>query len=214
MIVRVMGVLAVLGVIGACAGAEEPAAETDMAAAPAAEQVSADADLAASSCRPETRMPLEGRPSPYDSVTVDLNGAEAKVCYGRPSAREREVFGGLVPYDTLWRTGANEPTTIHLPVAAEIAGMRVEPGSYTIYTVPGRQQWTVIVNRSTAQWGIESQYTDAIRAQEVGRAPVPAETLPEHVETFTIGTEATGAGAANLVLSWERTRVKIPIRRV
>src|SRR5690606_30649800 len=102
---------------------------------------------------------------------------------------------------------------IHLPFPAEIAGIAVEPGSYSLYTVPGQNQWTVIVNRSIDQWGIESQYTEDVRAQEVGRAPVAAETISEAVETFTIASEPAGTNAANLVLEWENTRVTIPIQR-
>src|SRR5690606_30966252 len=128
-------------------------------------------------CVPDERMEVAGRPSPFDSATVQFAGSELKVCYGRPSMRGRQIFGGLVPYDTIWRTGANEPTIIHVPVVARIAGIAVEPGSYSLYTVPRREQWTVIVNRSTTQWGIESQYTPEIRAQEVGRAQVSSETI-------------------------------------
>jgi hypothetical protein len=165
-------------------------------------------------CAPSPRMPVAGRASPYDSATVSLGGAQAKVCYGRPSARGREIFGGLVPYDTLWRTGANEPTIVHLPVAAEIAGIRLDPGSYSLYTVPGRQSWTVVLNRSTSQWGHESQYNAAVRAQEVGRATAAAERIEAPVETFTIRAEPAGDRAAELLLEWENTRVRIPIRRV
>jgi len=158
-------------------------------------------------------MALEGRASPYDSVSVPLGNAQAKVCYGRPSVRDREIFGGLVPYDSLWRLGANEPTTIHLPVAAEIAGLAVAPGSYTLYSVPGRDRWTIIVNRSTSQWGLESDYTEDVRAQEVGRASVPSAPALSFVETFTIRAEGTGASSANLLVEWENTFVAIPIVR-
>lgn len=212
MIVRTMA--GTLGLLMVVACGAEPDAETTVPPAVPDQTVLSMAAGGPLACAPVERMPVEGRPSPYDSVLVDLGGAEAKLCYGRPSMRDREIFGGLVPYDTIWRTGANEPTTIHLPVAAEIAGMRVEPGSYTLYTVPGQQQWTVIVNRSIDQWGIESQYTDAIRAQEVGRAQMPAETTTAPEEMFTIVAESTGADSADLVLSWENARVRIPIRRV
>ena len=158
-------------------------------------------------------MALEGRASPYDSLSVPVGNAQAVVCYGRPSVRDREIFGGLVPYDSLWRLGANEPTTIHVPFAAEIAGLAVGAGSYTLYSVPGRDQWTIIVNRSTTQWGLESDYTDEVRAQEVGRAPVPAGPAPSFVETFTISTRPTGANSADLLVEWENTRVAIPIVR-
>lgn len=165
-------------------------------------------------CEPMTQnMALEGRASPYDSATVVLDGETAKICYGRPSARGRTMIGGeSVPYGSLWRTGANEPTTLHLPVAAEIAGVALEPGSYTLYTIPGVDQWTVILNRSTTQWGHESRYTDEVRAQEAGRGVAPAERLGEHVETFTIRSEAAAGDASDLILEWENTRVRIPVR--
>jgi hypothetical protein len=162
-------------------------------------------------CEPSPRMPLEGRASPYDSVTIQLAGEQALICYGRPSARGREIFGGLVAYDRLWRTGANEPTVLHLPFSADIAGLTVPPGSYSIYTEPGRGEWTLILNRSTSQWGHESSYTAEVQAQELGRAAVPSERLDQHVETFTIRSEPTAAGA-DILLEWERTRVRIPVR--
>jgi hypothetical protein len=166
-------------------------------------------------CEPVPRMPAAGRASPYDSAMVSLGGRELKACYGRPAARGRTMIGGeAVPYGRLWRTGANEPTILHLPFRARIAGMTVEPGSYSLYTIPGEREWSVIVNRSTTQWGHESSYTDAVRAQEVGRAMVPVEQTAQHVESFTIRPEPTGANAAHLVLEWERSRIRVPVERV
>lgn len=164
-------------------------------------------------CTPAERMPVEGRASLYDSATVTVAGRDMRVCYGRPAANDREIYGGLVPYDRLWRTGANEPTILHIPFAAEIAGVRVEPGSYSLYTVPGRDEWQVIVNRATSQWGHESSYTAEVEAQEVGRGTAPTERLDQHVERFTIRGEPTSAGA-DLLLEWERTRVRVPVRAV
>ena len=160
-------------------------------------------------CEPSQNMPLEGRASPYDSTAFNIGGAPSLVCYGRPSVRGRTIFGDLVPYGQLWRTGANEPTVIHLPVAASIAGIEVEPGSYSLYTVPGEQQWEVIVNRSTDQWGIENQY-EAVADQEVGRATVPAEATSGLVEVFEIRAEPRGDGA-DLILAWENAQVRIPV---
>lgn len=165
----------------------------------------------AAQCNPSPRMPMEGRASAYDSTVVHVGGAEVKVCYGRPSARGRTMIGGdAVPYGRLWRTGANEPTILHNPVPVEVAGIPLEPGSYSLYTVPGETEWTVILNRSTSQWGAEGQYTAEVEAQEVGRATVPSERTPDHVETFTLRSEAAGNGA-ELVLEWEHTRVRIPV---
>lgn len=193
-------------VLGACttdappdaAGADQPAS---LAAAPRTEPV----------CQPQRAT--ADRPSPYDSTVIRIDDAVAKVCYGRPSARGRQIFGGLLPYGQLWRTGANEPTTLHLPFAARIATIDVPPGEYSIYSIPDPARWTIIVNDATDQWGAEGNYTPEVEAQEVGRATVASETLPDAVEQFTIRTESAGENAANLILEWERTRVTIPIVR-
>jgi hypothetical protein len=152
---------------------------------------------------------------------VRLGPETIKICYSRPSVRGRVVFGGeLVPYDTLWRTGANDPTIIHLPITAELAGLKLEPGKYSLYTVPGKTAWTVVVNRSITQGGstrdegqFKSDYTAEVRAQEVGRAKVPTDAMSESMEKFTIRSESTGAAAAELILEWEKARVRIPVRK-
>ena len=155
------------------------------------------------------------RKSPLDSVSFKVAGGEVKVCYGRPSVRGRKIFGAeLVPYGKVWRTGANEPTMIHTSVPLQIGNIRVDPGTYSLYTAPGASEWQIIVNRSTEQWGVESQYTAEVRAQELGRVTVPAEQTEEPVETFTIRAVPQGGGSVDLVLEWERTRVAVPIRPV
>jgi hypothetical protein len=169
--------------------------------------------VVALACVPSGNMPVAGRQSPYDSTTVAVSGQELKICYGRPAAAGREIFGGLVPFGTLWRTGANEPTIIHLPFDAEIAGLRVPPGSYSIYTVPAAEEWTLIINRSIAQWGHPSSYTAEVEAQELGRATIRTERMNQAVEQFTIRGEPTASGA-DILLEWDRTRARIPIRVV
>lgn len=162
--------------------------------------------------RPQ-QMPAEGRPSPLDSLTFAVGKSPVKVCYGRPSLRGREMLGTeRVPYGKLWRTGANEPTIFYTAVALQVAGIRVPPGVYSLYTVPGKTEWEVIVNRSIGQWGHESRYTDSVKTQEVGRGKAPAQVIAEPVETFTIRAEPAGGGAASLILEWEKTRVRIPVQ--
>lgn len=164
-------------------------------------------------CVPQRPDNIGNRLSPYDSLLFTVGGEAAMLCYGRPSVRDRVVFGELVPYGELWRTGANEPTTLHISVPARIAGVAVEPGSYSIYTVPSEDgPWEVVVNASTSQWGHESRYPP-VADQEVGRGTAPAERLEEPVETMTIQAEPMGERAAELVLEWENTRVRIPIER-
>jgi hypothetical protein len=147
----------------------------------------------------------------------------AKLCYSKPSARGRLVFGGLVPFDTLWRTGANEATTLHLARRAEIAGLAVEPGDYSLYTVPSPGRWTVVVNAAAGHWGLTrdevgadgvqyySAYTEDVRSQEVGRAPIATQDIP-YVEQLTAGFESENSTEHRLHVDWETTRVVVPIR--
>ncbi len=184
---------------------------TVLAAMPARAQEAGKVDVA---CKPQRPWEsVKKRVSPYDSTEFTLSGQRALLCYGRPSLRGRHMIGGqAVPWGKLWRTGANEPTIVHLPVAATIAGIRLEPGSYSLYTIPTEKEWTVIVNRSTSQWGEEHSYTADIEKQDVGRAQVPAEALKEPVEQLTIRALGKGPRGADLVLEWERSRVVIPVQ--
>jgi hypothetical protein len=160
-------------------------------------------------CTPSP-MPLEGRASPYDSVSVELEGATVKICYGRPSARDRTMIGGEhVPFGQLWRTGANEPTIIHTTGAIRFAGIPLEAGSYAFYSIPGPDEWEFFVTRSTDHWGI--RITDEVRAQEVGSATLQREQTPEHVETFTIRFGRVSGHSVPMILEWERFRVTVPI---
>ena len=159
---------------------------------------------------PSRNVPLPGRKSPLDSLTFKVGNQPVKVCYGRPSSRGRVMLGGKdIPYGKLWRTGANEPTIFFAPIPLKVAGITVPPGTYSLYTVPGPKEWEIIVNRSISQWGKEDNYTDQVKAQELGRAKVRSESVAAPLETFTIRAEPDGNNA-NLVLEWEKTRVKIP----
>ena len=176
----------------------------------------APAPVAADSACPVLQpddVPVKGRQSPLDSLTLTVAKRTVKICYGRPSSRGRTMIGGQgVPYGKLWRTGANEPTVIFTPVALDIAGVQVPAGKYSLYTVPAQKEWEIIVNRSTSQWGHESTYTPEVKAQEVGRAKVPAGATSTPVETFTISAQPGSGEEQQLVLAWEKTRVAIPIK--
>jgi hypothetical protein len=186
----------------------------DMEGGAAATEADAGAEAApaaALACAPTaTGQELAERPSPYDSATISVGGGQAKVCYSRPALRGRVMLGGeAAPWGRLWRFGANEPTTIHLSTAADIAGAEVEPGSYSLYVVPQSEgDWTLIVNRSTSQWGHEAQYTEEVESQEVGRFPVRAEAVDEPVESFTIRPNPDGSG---LIAEWQNSRIYIPV---
>ena len=157
-------------------------------------------------------LPLAKRKSPLDSLSFTVGGKTAKVCYGRPSLRGRQMIGGeAVPYGKIWRTGANEPTMIHTTGPMTLAGLKLPAGSYSLYTVPGKTEWEIVVNRSITQWGEESGYTEEVKKQELGRAKVKPENASAPVEQFTIRAEPGSGDAKALVLEWEKTRVRIPV---
>lgn len=173
---------------------------------------SAFAQTAATSCwirGDASRLPT--RASALDSTSVAIAGAAVTVCYSRPAARGREVMGGLVPWGQPWRLGANEATTIHVPFAAEIAGVAVEPGAYSLYAIPSDTSWEVVVNRGVQRWGIP--INAAVRAQDVGSGIARVERLPEPVETLTLRFGPVSGNAADLIIEWERARVRVPVRR-
>lgn len=150
---------------------------------------------------------LADRPSPPDSVLFTVGGATGKVCYSRPAARGRRIFGEVVEYGKRWRTGANEPTMLFVPVPARVAGIPVAAGRYILMTVPGPERWTIIL--STADAGAPMEMFNALT--EVGRAEVPVESTEAPVERFTIRALPNGAGI-QLLIEWQQTRVRIPVK--
>ena len=148
--------------------------------------------------------------SPRDSAVQVVGDARVVVDYGRPSKRRRkEIFGVLVPYGVIWRTGANEATHLRTDRDLMIGTLRVPRGTYTLWTIPERTQWTLIVNRQTGQWGTEYDST-----QDLGRVPMEALSLEEPVEQLTIAIEAGKNGSGVLRMSWDTTQASVPIRVV
>lgn len=149
------------------------------------------------------------RPSPLGATTISMGDRTATVCYGRPSANGRTVMGELVPFGQAWRLGANEATAIHLPFAAEVGGIELEPGSYSLYAVPGPEEWTIFLNSSYERWGVP--INDEVRATEVGSFSRPAEAMDGMVEQLTLSWDGHGPDMGHLVVEWEHTRVEIPV---
>jgi len=149
------------------------------------------------------------RPSPLAAVAIEMHGQTAQVCYSRPSANDREIFGALVPFGEIWRTGANEATQLHLPFKAQVGGVDVEPGVYSLYTIPGENEWEFFLSSSYQRWGIP--VTDEVRAAEVAAFKRPVTHMDEAVETFTIRYESHGGMMGHLVFEWENTRVEVPV---
>ncbi len=144
--------------------------------------------------------------SPRDTTAQTIGPAHLVVDYGRPSKRRREIFGSLVPYDALWRTGANEATHFRTDRDLTIGTIRVPRGTYTLWTIPARDSWTLIVNRQTGQWG-----TDYDKTRDVGRTQMKVESLNEPVEQFTIAIEPTRKGSGVLIMRWDTTQATVPI---
>jgi len=203
---RLLPATALLAVSLAACGSGADTPEASAGDAPAAV-----AAMQAPACfiRGATQEEAGARPSPLDSAMVTLGGAEAKLCYGAPSANEREVMGGLVPFDTPWRTGANEATALHLTFPAQVAGVSLEPGSYSLYTVPTAGDWQVVVNGIFERWGIP--INEDVMAADLGSGAVTPEATESFVERMHARFDPISATEAHLVLEWENTRVRIPV---
>ena len=141
-----------------------------------------------------------------DTVRARIGGAAFTVDYGRPLARGRVLLGNVIPYDQVWRTGANAATQLTTSVPITLAGLSLPAGTYTLWTIPHVQGVELIVNRQAGQWG--TQY-DA--ARDLGRAPMTAETRAAPVEQFTISIDAADARHGTLAMAWGPFRWTAPI---
>lgn len=139
--------------------------------------------------------------SPRDTVRASIGNGRLIVDYGRPQLRGRTAIGTLVPIDSVWRTGANEATQLSTTVPITLAGMRIDPGQYTLWVKLTAAGPTLIVNRETGQWG-----TDYVAAKDVWRAPMLAERLATPIETFTIRIVRAGNATGKLIMEWDRFR--------
>lgn len=153
---------------------------------------------------------LTQRLSPPDSTTARLDGGVAKVCFSSPRMRGREVFGGLVSFGQPWRLGANEPTVLHVTTPVRLGEVALEPGSYSLYTVPGQEEWKIVVNASVSRWGVPID--EAVREQDVGSVTVTPRRTERPVEAMDLRLEPRDDGGANLVMEWAQTRFSVPIR--
>lgn len=146
----------------------------------------------------------EHRLSPVVIEHTTIGDTYIKVVYGKPFKRNRAIFGELVPYNEVWRTGANEATEITLTSDIEFGGEALKAGTYSLFTIPAEESWTVIVSKQLGQWGSYS-YDDS---KDVFRFEVPVKTKGDVTEGFTI--KFAGDGSA-LNMAWDRTAVSIPI---
>ncbi|MEO8636452.1 MAG: DUF2911 domain-containing protein [Gemmatimonadales bacterium] len=147
------------------------------------------------------------RASPLATLRFRVGDVDALLCYGRPSLRDRTAFGALVPYDSLWRLGANEPTRLSVNGPVQLGSLRLAPGRYSLYALPRPEHWMIFVTRSTRHWG--NDLSAAVRSQELGGIDVSVLSLAEPVESLTAAWQGADNGGT-LTFSWERTAVAIP----
>lgn len=147
------------------------------------------------------------RPSPPATAEVSLKGKKVTIDYSRPSLKGRKVGEELAPYDKVWRTGANEATSLVTEADLNIGGVKVPAGKYTLYTLPSEGTWKLIINKQTGQWG--TQYDES---QDLARIDMKKSALPQSVEQFTISFDKKSEDAADLNLDWENTRVSVVVK--
>ena len=149
------------------------------------------------------------RVSPPANASCDLGGGKSiTVDYSSPRMDGRKIYGGLVPYGEVWRAGANKATTFVTTADLKVGGKDVPAGSYTLFTLPTAEKWTLIISKKTGEWGIPYPGADS----DFVRLEMKASSLPSPVENFTIAFDKSGNGCT-LRMDWETTRASVEIAR-
>ena len=143
--------------------------------------------------------------SPIASTSVEIAGKKISVEYYAPSMHGRTVMGGLVPYGTVWCTGANYATKITTEAPLQIGDLNLPKGAYSIWTLPNEKEWMLIVNKETGQFHLNYN-----ASYDFGRTKMNLKTLPSPVETFRIDLRNDGGNKGTLALVWEKTEASIP----
>jgi hypothetical protein len=147
-------------------------------------------------------------PSPTQTIKQDFGLGNIELTYSRPVAKGRKVFGDLVPYNDIWRTGANGATILKLNDSYEIGGKLLDTGSYALYTIPNADSWTVILNKGVKNWGVDG-YTDSADVVRFTVTPMKTKTK---VESFTMQFADVKPQTCELHIMWEKTAIAIPIK--
>lgn len=150
----------------------------------------------------------ERRKSPVVIAHVKHNDTYIKIVYGQPYKRGRVIFGNLVPYGKVWRTGANEATEMTVTQDIMFGGKKVKAGTYALFTIPHKDEWTVILNNDLGQWGAFEYNSDS----DYLRFSVHSEKMDQTVEAFTMKFGEVEDNVTTLMLMWDQTEVSIPIR--
>jgi len=148
------------------------------------------------------------RPSPPATATGKVNGATITINYSSPAVKGRKVWGGLVPYDTVWRAGANEATIFQTNKDIKVEGKSLPAGKYSLYAIPGEKQWTIILNSETGQWGIKQNgETTEDPAKDVLKVTVKPAKSASFNERLSYAVDKKG-----FALLWENLRVPVSIK--
>lgn len=142
--------------------------------------------------------------SPTDSVQATVGGATLSVKYSRPAVRGRVIFGGVVPWDQVWRTGANAATIFTTSADLVMGGTTIPAGSYSLWTIPSSAGWKLIINKNTGQWG-----TNYDPQHDLAKLDMQVAALDALIERFTIEISPKGESAGTLTLAWEGTRASV-----
>jgi hypothetical protein len=146
-------------------------------------------------------------PSPTQTIKQDFGMGSIELTYSRPGAKGRMVFGDLVPYGKLWRTGANEATRLVFTAPVEIGGRKIDTGTYVLYTIPAEETWEVIINKGINNWGVDG-YKDG---EDVVSFTVPVIKTQTKIETFTMQFANIKPESCELQLMWDKKAIAIPI---
>jgi Protein of unknown function (DUF2911) len=155
------------------------------------------------SAQTQTKKPM---PSPPAETSQTVDGKTVSIHYNSPSMRGRKIFGGLVPYDKVWRTGANPATSLKTDANLQIGTATVPAGNYTLYTLPSSGTWKLIINKQTGQWG-----TKYDQSQDLARVDMKKETLSSPQEVMSITLEPFQGKTSSLHVRWETTDVSVPV---
>lgn len=150
---------------------------------------------------------LKRRPSPLAITSVRYQDTYIKITYSQPQKKNREIFGELVPFGKVWRTGANEATEMTTTRPIQIAGFQLPPGTYSLFSIPDKDKWTIIINSDVGLWGAYN-YNER---KDLFRFEVPVEATDELYEAFTIAFDHRNE-VADLLIMWDRTKVSIPLQ--
>jgi len=145
------------------------------------------------------------QPSPTQTIKQDFGISSVELNYSRPGMKGRKIFGDLVPWGKVWRTGANSATRIKFTDDVTIGGQQLKAGEYAIYTVPNEKEWEIIINKGSADWG-----TNYKQADDIFRVKATPVKLDQSVETFTMQFANIKPNSAELQLMWDKTLVAVP----